>query len=154
MDHPISGVTFDRQFPLPHGCLTEGKVECRVVRARCEITSFCNDLLAFRVILVVKITIHNDGLRCSFEREVVAHDCRWMVGVWGIDCKVERAVCRCRLRRGKVRCAFVVEVRFRGKGACECHFECVREPLVSGSGGHKHQGREWFPPKRSSGWST
>lgn len=123
MSHRTVSVLFDREFRLPACRFADGEVTCRVVRSRCEILGVHCDLLYFRVILVVKVIIRSGGLRCAFERVIVVHDCCWVDGFWVVGCEVERVTCRCRIRRGRVRCAGVAEVRFRVRGGCHCDWE-------------------------------
>jgi hypothetical protein len=133
LSHRTVSVTFDREFRLPRGCPRDGEVECQAVFADCRITSFVDDLLAFKVILVLKITIRKDGFCCCLERELVLHDLIWMDGLTMLGCEVARTLCRCRVRHGRVRCAGVAEVRFRVKGGCHCPCRCDWQVDRSGS---------------------
>lgn len=106
-------VNFDTEFRIPRDCLPEGDVDCRVVRAECDIVDKWDEWVTFQLRLLLKITIRSGDLLCSFTREVFIKETVWLdVDSWIKECDVVAAVCRCVAHRGKVHCNGTVQVAF------------------------------------------
>lgn len=113
MSHFRTNLNFDTDFCVPSDCLREGDVACRVVFSDCEVLHRWDDLLTFRIKLILRLTVSSGELRCSFDREIILKETVWLCPDACItDCKVKAAGCRCVLQRGLVFCSGAVSAEF------------------------------------------
>lgn len=113
MSDSLATVNFETEFFAPHDCLKEGFVSCKVIRADCRVVDDWAGGVTFRLGLVLKITIKEGELLCSFAERVDLKDTIWLGDQVSVtDCEVVQTGCRCVIKRGLVRCSGVAAVKF------------------------------------------
>lgn len=128
MSEFVTTLNFDTEFHAPCDCPPEGDVSCRVVCSECQVIDRWDRMLTFRARLLLRVTIHRGGLRCTFDREIIVKESVWFDGWLDLlSCEVKAAICRCVLNRGRLFCNGTVSVQFhfRRPSPC-CH--CWRNP--------------------------
>lgn len=113
MSNNTATVNFDTEFSVPSDCLPKGEVDCRVVKADCDIVDIWKDWVTFKIRLLLKIRIRSGDLVCLFKKEIILKDTVWLDCHTRIkDCEVIAAACKCILHRGKIHCNLTVKVLF------------------------------------------
>ncbi len=138
MSEFLTTLNFDTDFHVPKDCLKEGDVHCRVLFAECHVVDRWDEMLTFKVRLVLRISIRSGGLRCSFDREIVLRETVWFDGCLDLlECKVKSAVCKCVVHHGRVLCNGTVSIHFMFR---HHHPVCPCPPCPCDCGGCHHSG--------------
>lgn len=122
-------VNIDTDFRAPPDCPRKGDVDCRVVRAECEVIAKWDHWVTFKVRLRLRIGVrhhsHSDGI---FFREIVIKETVWLdCHLWIKACEVVATACRCVINRSRIHCNLTVKVEFFLKKKSCRHWEDDRD---------------------------